>query len=53
MMIESKPNSQIIKKVVKKNIGSDGRAKLVDVGVTLKVELGINISSLSHSYLNI
>jgi Fic family protein len=45
-MKESKPDNQIIRKVVKKNLGPDGRAKLVDVGVTLKVELGIKYIKL-------
>ena len=45
-MKESKPDNQIIRKAVKKNLGSDGRAKFVDVGVTLKVELGIKYIKL-------
>lgn len=45
-MREDKPDSLIIRKAVKKNLSSDGRAKLVDVGVTLKVELGIKYIKL-------
>lgn len=44
--MENKPDNCIIKKAVKKNIASDGRAKLVDVGLTLKVELGIKYIKL-------
>ncbi len=46
-MIESKPDSQIIRKAVKKYLGSDGRAKLADVGKTLK-ELGIEYIKLKQ-----
>ncbi len=46
IMNEIKPDNQIIRKAVKQNIGLDGRAKLVDVGVTLKVELGIKYIKL-------
>lgn len=45
-MKECKPDNQIIRKAVKKNLGLDGRAKLVDVGITLKVELGIKYIKL-------
>ena len=45
-MKDCKPDSQIIRKAVKKNLGTDGRAKFVDVGVTLKVELGIKYTKL-------
>ena len=45
-MKDCKPDSQIIRKAVKKNLGTDGRAKFVDVGVTLKVELGIIYTKL-------
>jgi len=40
-----KPNNQVIRKAIKKNLDSDGRAKLVDVGVTLK-ELGVEYVKL-------
>ncbi|HKR05089.1 MAG TPA: Fic family protein [Bacteroidia bacterium] len=45
-MQESKPDNQIIRKAVKENLQSDGRAKLVDVGITLK-GLGIKYIKLA------
>ncbi len=44
-MKESKPDNQIIRKAVKENLESNGRAKLVDIGNTLK-ELGIEYIKL-------
>ena len=41
-----KPDSTLIRKAVSKNIKQDGKAKLVDVGITLK-ELGIKYLKLA------
>lgn len=42
----AKLDNQIVRKAVEKNLGSDGRAKLVDVGITLK-ELGVKYAKLA------
>lgn len=50
-MKKSNPDNQIIRKAVKENLKSDGRAKLVDVGKTLK-ELGIKYTIKLKPFLS-